>query len=144
MEELAILLEARAPDLNRHRFWRVRIDRDLFGCWNARVTFGRIGGAGRTLRYDFEDQDEARAFVRKGLKRRQGAPRRCGVAYRLVEASGNAEDLLSREIWAPACEPPTPSRPALPPSGPKPGALLSPALAPTLWDWLRARSKSGS
>jgi hypothetical protein len=48
MEELAILLEARAPHLNRHRFWRVQVGRDLFGCWYARVTFGRIGSAGRT------------------------------------------------------------------------------------------------
>jgi len=124
MDELAILLEARAPESNRMRFWRVRVGRDLFGSWNARVTFGRIGGTGRTMRYDFEDRDEAHAFVRKGLKRRKGAPRRCGATYQLVEASGEAGDLLSEEAGAPA-------RPM-------------PALPPTFWDWLEARRESSS
>ena len=87
MEELAILLEACAPRLNRHRFWRVRMGRDLFGLWQARVTFGRIGRPGRTLRYDFTSREEADAFVEAGLRRRRGAPKRCGAAYRLIEAS---------------------------------------------------------
>ncbi|WP_051956113.1 WGR domain-containing protein [Beijerinckia mobilis] len=146
MDELAILLEARAPELNRMRFWRVRVGRDLFGSWNARVTFGRIGGAGRTMRSDFEDRDEARAFVRKGLKRRKGAQRRCGATYQLVEASGEAGDLLSQEAGAPA-RPMSARRPIQQASGPKSGALPPasvPALPPTFWDWLEARRESGS
>ena len=100
MEELAILLEACAPRLNRHRFWRVRMGRDLFGLWHARVTFGRIGRSGRTLRYDFGSQEEAKVFVKAGLRRRRGAPRRCGAAYRLIEASTepggpDEEDILA-------------------------------------------------
>ena len=100
MEELAILLEACAPRLNRHRFWRVRMGRDLFGLWHARVTFGRIGRSGRTLRYDFGSQEEAEAFVRAGLKRRRGAPRRCGAAYRLIEASTGPDGLAREDVPA--------------------------------------------
>jgi predicted DNA-binding WGR domain protein len=87
MDEIAILLEARDPAANRHRFWRVRVDRDLFGLWNARVTFGRIGGGGRMIRYDFASKEAAHAFVRSGLLRRRGAVRRCGVAYQVIEAA---------------------------------------------------------
>ena len=96
------------------------------------------------LRYDFGASDEAHAFVCNSLKRRKGALRRCRAAYRLVEASGNAEALLSEEAWAPAREPPAASRPDLLPSRPKPGALDPLALAPTLWDWLRTRPENGS
>lgn len=98
MEDLAILLEASEPRLNRHRFWRIRMGRDLFGLWHARVTFGRIGRSGRTLRYDFGSQDEAEAFVRAGLKRRRGARRRCGAAYRLIETSPGRTALTEQQI----------------------------------------------
>ena len=100
MEELAILLEACAPRLNRHRFWRVQMGRDLFGLWHARVTFGRIGRSGRTLRYDFHSWEEAEAFVEAGLRRRRGAPKRCGAAYRLIEASGEPDGLADEDIRA--------------------------------------------
>lgn len=94
MEELAILLEACEPRLNRHRSWRIRMGHDLFGRWHARVTFGRIGRSGRTLRYDFVSREEAKAFVEAVLRRRRGAPKRCGAAYRLIEtlASGALDD----------------------------------------------------
>jgi hypothetical protein len=91
MEELAILLEACEPHLNRYRFWRVRMGRDLFGRWNVRVTAGRIGGSGRTFRYDFGLREDAAAFVETRLKRRRGAPHRCGAAYRLIEASSGTQ-----------------------------------------------------
>jgi hypothetical protein len=73
--------------------------RDLFGRWYARVTFGRIRRSGRTLGYDFGSQEEAEAFVRAGLKRRRGAPRRCG-AYRLIEASTGPDGLTDEEMVA--------------------------------------------
>ena len=47
MEELAILLEACAPRLNRDRFW--------------------------TLRHDFGSQEEVAAFVRAGLRQDSNA-----------------------------------------------------------------------
>ena len=86
MEELTILLEASEARLNCHRFWRADIGRDLFGDWRADIAFGRISGKGRTLSYGFATRQEAKAFVETALKRRRGALRRCGVAYRLVLA----------------------------------------------------------
>ncbi len=86
MEELAILLEASEPRLNRHRFWLADVGRDLFGDWRTDIVFGRIGSRGRTLSYGFTTRQEAKAFLEAALKRRRGALRRCGVAYCLVES----------------------------------------------------------
>jgi len=73
MDEIAIALQGRNPEANRHRSWRVEAGRDLFGAWIVRVTFGRIGCRGRTFAREFGSEDEARAYVRDGLRRRKGA-----------------------------------------------------------------------
>jgi predicted DNA-binding WGR domain protein len=93
--EISIALQACDPAANRHRSWRVEAGRDLFGQWWARVCFGRIGCRGRTMRHEFGSEAEARAFVRRGLRRRRGSIKRCGVAYRLIEASSAAAPLLA-------------------------------------------------
>jgi hypothetical protein len=43
---MMIAMEARAPALNRLRSWTLAADQDLFGQWQAVVTFGRIGRHG--------------------------------------------------------------------------------------------------
>ncbi|WP_246721716.1 WGR domain-containing protein [Methylosinus sp. H3A] len=95
MDEIAIALQGRNPDANRHRSWRVEAGRDLFGAWIVRISFGRIGCRGRTFAREFGSEDEARAYVRDGLRRRKGAVRRCGVEYRVVDASPAAQPLLT-------------------------------------------------
>lgn len=94
MDEIAILLQGRNAEANRHRAWRVEAGRDLFGKWMVRVSFGRIGCRGRTFAREFASDDEARSFIRAGLRRRRGAARRCGVDYHVIEASPAAEPLL--------------------------------------------------
>ncbi|MGB5083311.1 MAG: WGR domain-containing protein [Methylocystis silviterrae] len=95
VDEIAIVLHGHNRDADHHRSWRVEAGRDLFGNWIARVSFGRIGCRGRAIAREFASEDEARAFVRKGLRRRRSAIRRCGVDYRVVEASAAASPLLA-------------------------------------------------
>lgn len=52
-----IALEARAPALNRLRSWTLSADQDLFGQWQAVVTFGRIGRRGQVRRHPPHGQE---------------------------------------------------------------------------------------
>jgi hypothetical protein len=47
------------------------------------TTYGRIGGKGRTLMTVVNNEEEALQYVQKPLKRRQSAPKRIGVAYKV-------------------------------------------------------------
>lgn len=95
IDEISIELQAKDQTANRMRSWYVEAGPDLFGVWIARVRFGRIGTAGRAVGYHFGSEAEAHSFVRAGLRRRQTAKRRIGVAYQLIAASAGAEPLLS-------------------------------------------------
>ena len=75
------LLHADAPALNRRRAYRLEIGRDLFDAWWVEVTFGRIGRAGRTLRFAALNEVEARNIAGACLARRGSAQRRIGVSY---------------------------------------------------------------
>ena len=67
MTVFGVLLEARDPERNRWRSYRVEAGRDLFGTWLVEVTFGRIGSPrGRTVRYVAGDE-QAAAAPRTGL-----------------------------------------------------------------------------
>ena len=104
-----IALEARAPALNRLRSWSLVADQDLFGRWQADVTFGRIGRRGQARRHAFEDEVDLSRFVRRALLRRRSATRRIGVSYEAVEASPSVLPILAQrglEIRvSPALEP---------------------------------------
>ena len=93
---MMIALEARAPTLNRLRAWTLVVDQDLFGRWQAVVTFGRIGRHGQKRRHAFADEAELSRFVRRALLRRRTAVRRIGVKYEAVAASPSARLLLSQ------------------------------------------------
>jgi predicted DNA-binding WGR domain protein len=84
---MMIALEVRAPALNRLRSWTLSADQDLFGQWQAVVTFGRIGRRGQVRRHAFNDEVDLSRFVRCALLRRRSATRRIGVSYEVVEAS---------------------------------------------------------
>jgi predicted DNA-binding WGR domain protein len=91
---MMIGLEARAPALNRFRSWTLAADQDLFGRWQAVVTFGRIGRRGQARRHAFEDEAGLSRFVRRALLRRRSATSRIGVSYEAVEASSSVLPLL--------------------------------------------------
>jgi predicted DNA-binding WGR domain protein len=76
-------LEARDPERNIHRAYSIAYGQDLFGNWIVETTFGRIGGKGRTLVTVVKSEDEALQFVRKSLKRRESAPKRLGIGYKV-------------------------------------------------------------
>jgi predicted DNA-binding WGR domain protein len=83
-----ILLRAIDRERNVHRTWVLGVGRDLLGDLVVSVTFGRTGTEGRTIRYAMADEASAARFVLNALRRRAGAERRCGAAYRVVEATG--------------------------------------------------------
>ena len=91
---MRIELQACDRERNRYRSWRVEADRDLFGRWNTRVTFGRIGCEGRTRRHDFANEADAAGFIRACLRRRGTAEKRLSIRYRVIDASPSAVPLL--------------------------------------------------
>jgi predicted DNA-binding WGR domain protein len=95
LAETTIELEARNPDLNRMRRWKVELGQDLLGMWVVDVAFGRIGSRGRTIRHVFASQRAAHTYVGTRLRRRRTALARIGVAYRCVSASIEAAKMLA-------------------------------------------------
>lgn len=85
MNAFSALLEARDPALGRFRSYRLNAGTDLFGTWLVEITFGRIGSAGRRLRYIARDEIEARRLVYSSLRRRATAKERIGVPYCFCE-----------------------------------------------------------
>jgi predicted DNA-binding WGR domain protein len=76
-------LEAKDASRNIHRAYAIAYGQDLFGNWVVETTYGRIGGKGRTLVTIVNTEEEALKHVQKSLKRRQSAPKRIGVAYKI-------------------------------------------------------------
>jgi predicted DNA-binding WGR domain protein len=85
MLDFRITLEARNAARGCLRHYRVEAGTDLFGIWLVEISYGRIGTVGRSRRYVVRDEDEARRLAQSILNRRATAPRRIGVAYRILE-----------------------------------------------------------
>ena len=83
-----IVLRAIDRDRNVHRSRVCSVGRDLLGDLVVSVTFGRTGTDGRTIHYPMVDDASAERFLATALRRRAGAEKRCGAAYRVVEAIG--------------------------------------------------------
>ncbi len=83
--DFRIILEARNPARGCLRHYRVEAGTDLFGVWVVVISYGRIGTAGRTRSYVVRDEAQACRLTQSILKRRATAPRRIGVAYRILE-----------------------------------------------------------
>ena len=83
-----IHMEACDPVQNRFRRWQLEATEDLFGEWIVQVNFGRIGSTGRTFMRSFADYLTVRRYVRTAIARRRSAPRRIGVAYRVIADDG--------------------------------------------------------
>ena len=82
------MLRATNRERNVNRSWVCRIDRDLFGACVVTVTFGRAGTVGRTIRRMVLDDAAADRFMAGAMARRRGSMKRCGAAYRVLEARG--------------------------------------------------------
>lgn len=93
-DELLIALEAVDEKRNCRRHWRAEIGRDLLGDLVLSVTYGRLGCSGRTVRYPVSDAARGSALLRQALRRRASAPRRIGVAYRVVVRNESALNSL--------------------------------------------------
>ena len=79
------LLEARDPAQGHFRSYRLEAGTDLLGAWLVDVTFGRIGTAGRRIRYLLSSEAEAQELVSQTLRRRSTAKKRIGTSYRFRE-----------------------------------------------------------
>lgn len=77
-------LEASDPGRNCHRQWVLEARPDLFGACLVEITYGRIGAMGRTISRAFSDEKQARRYISQAIARRKSAPRRIGIAYRIV------------------------------------------------------------
>ena len=82
------MLRAVNTERNVNRSWVCRIERDLFGACVVSVTFGRAGTLGRTIRRMVPDDAAADRFLAGAMARRRGSMKRCGAAYRIIEARG--------------------------------------------------------
>ncbi len=83
--DFRITLEARNPARGCLQHYRVEAGTDLFGVWVVEISYGRIGTVGRSRSFVVRDQAEARHLAQSILKRRATAPRRIGVAYRILK-----------------------------------------------------------
>ena len=80
---LSIKLEARSAVHRCFRAYQIDVDTDLFGVWLVEMSYGRIGGLGRSKIRSFTTIEGAQAQVHACLRKRATAPRRIGVAYRV-------------------------------------------------------------
>ncbi len=77
-------LEARDPARNCFRLWQLDAQTDLFGRHLVQITYGRIGGNGRTISRSFTQIHEAERYIRIAIARRRSSPRRIGIPYRVL------------------------------------------------------------
>lgn len=82
--ERFIWLEAIDRPRNIARRYSVALTRDLFGSSIVEFSWGRIGTRGQSRTVSFAQGSEADRFIARLLRRRAGAPKRIGVAYREV------------------------------------------------------------
>ena len=82
--ERFIWLEAVDRPRNIARRYSVALTKDLFGSSIVEISWGRIGTRGQSRTVSFAQGSEADRFIVRLLRRRAGAPKRIGVAYREV------------------------------------------------------------
>jgi predicted DNA-binding WGR domain protein len=100
MDDLLVAtFEAHNPERNHHRWYRVRVGRDLFGDWTVYFGYGRVGQTGQSIRYGGPSAGPLQQAVRDCLLRRLSAPRRLGCGYRLSELM--AADGFDVVAWLP-------------------------------------------
>lgn len=96
MMNLSAHLEACDPERNIWRSYSITAGQDLFGNWVVSINYGRIGAKGRTKTFLLTDEAETNRYVRQCLKKRESAPKRIGIGYKVKYASG-LEGLFTRK-----------------------------------------------
>ena len=74
MTSLSIKLEARSAVHRCFRAYQIDVDTDLFGVWLVEMSYGRIGGLGRSKIRSFTTIEGAQAQVHACLRKRATAP----------------------------------------------------------------------
>lgn len=96
---LTLTLEAHHPVADCHRWYEVRVGRDLLGDWTVCLAYGRTGQAGQQRRFAGASAEELQARVRAHLLRRLSAPWRIGCPYRVTSVA--AADEFDAAAWLP-------------------------------------------
>jgi predicted DNA-binding WGR domain protein len=65
-----VIFDLTQPADNRHRYYRVSWQTDLFGEGNVVRSYGRKGGWNRTLSQPFDSLEAAWPFIRRTIKTR--------------------------------------------------------------------------
>ncbi len=94
MMDFAIHLEARDPARNIWRAYSMMGGQDLFGDWVVVLSYGRIGAKGRTKTVTLPDKEATCRYVQQCLKKRESAPKRIGIGYKVIRATGLWEEFI--------------------------------------------------
>lgn len=92
MMEFAIHLEACDPARNIWRSYSITAGQDLFGDWIVAMNYGWTGARGATKTVLLSDEAETRRYVQKCLKKRENAPKRIGIDYKVKDITGTWGD----------------------------------------------------
>lgn len=84
---LRLRLESNNHARARHRWYEVRLGRDLFGLWMVTIEYGRDGIRGQSLVYSAPDPKGARDIIGYFLDRRVSSHFRIGNRYRVAEVT---------------------------------------------------------
>lgn len=94
MSYLKLTLRAISPEINMNRVYEVHLNKGLFDSWIVLTAYGRYGSGSHQKIHSFFSLEEAKAFVRKILKKRFNAVNRVGCNYSLVKRS-SSDDFMN-------------------------------------------------
>ncbi|MXP27042.1 WGR domain-containing protein [Altererythrobacter indicus] len=80
--EWEICWEARNPDRNIARSYRLTLSCDVFGWFTVERYWGRIGSRGRSMTAAFDCYHDAQAYCAKIIRKRSHARPRLGTCYK--------------------------------------------------------------
>ncbi len=89
-----IHLEAKLPEKNLFRFFKIMVGQNLFGEREILVNNGRIGTKGRVRFLKFEDELTQFKKLRQMVLKRINAHKRLGCAYHITETTFDSQTLL--------------------------------------------------
>jgi len=85
MNYFHVYLEARNPEKQLMRSYKIDAAKDLFGMWMVEIRYGRIGTFGRLITHSAPDEAGVIKIIKSCLSRRSTAPQRIGAPYQILE-----------------------------------------------------------